>query len=213
MRLRFVIRLGALLLAILFIYLGVTFVQVWRASRRDQARMVDAIVVLGAAQYNGQPSPVLRARLDHAVELREAGVSRIIVVTGGKAPGDQFTEAAASARYLRSKGVPDDDILEEVDGRNTWESLAASELFLSNRGINSVLLVTDGFHAYRARAMANELGLEAYVSPADGSPIGGVEEWVHLGKETFIVSVGRVVGFSRLMRIDRRVDSTRDGTG
>ena len=102
----------------LALYIGVTFVQVWMASRHDGATKSDAIVVLGAAQYDGRPSPVLTARLDHALELWQEGLAPLIVVTGGKQPGDRFTEATASANYLLERGVPDAQILREVQGTN-----------------------------------------------------------------------------------------------
>jgi len=110
------LRLAVVAAFVLVAYLGFTFAQVWMASRRDQARPADAIVVLGAAQFNGVPSDILRARLDHAHDLYERGMAPVIVVTGGKQPGDRFTEAGASAAYLHTRGVPDDDILREVDG-------------------------------------------------------------------------------------------------
>ena len=109
----------------MFVYLSVTFVQVWRAARRDDARPSDAIVVLGAAQYDGRPSPVLAARLDHAIDLYDDGIAPVIVVTGGRQPGDRFTEATAAANYLHDHGVPDDAILRETTGRSSWESLDA----------------------------------------------------------------------------------------
>ena len=107
------------------LYLAVTFVQVWRAARRDEAQPAEAIVVFGAAQYDGEPSPVLAARLDHAIELYERGLAPVVVVTGGNQPGDRFTEAAASAKYLLEHGVPDEDVLREVSGTSSWQSLAA----------------------------------------------------------------------------------------
>src|SRR3954468_10806172 len=116
------------------VYLAVTFIQVWIASRRDEARPAQAIVVLGAAQYNGRPSPVLRARLDHAAALFKKGLADVVVVTGGKQPGDTFTEASASADYLAGKGIPQEKVLREVEGRNSWQSLAASAAFLKRDG-------------------------------------------------------------------------------
>ncbi len=160
-------------LALVVAYLGFTFIQVWLAARRDQARPVQAIVVLGAAQYNGRPSAVLRARLDHAYDLWRRGLARTMVVTGGRQPGDRFTEATASANYLATKGVPDDDVLRETRGRNSWESLAASATFLRQRGVHTVLLVSDPFHNERITLMADELGLRPYVSPTRTSPIRG----------------------------------------
>lgn len=186
-------------------YVGATFVEVWIASRRDEVRPVQAIVVLGAAQYNGRPSAVLRARLDHAAALWRAGVAPTVVVTGGKRPGDRFTEAAASAAYLHRLGIPDEAILREVQGRNSWDSLAAAAVFLHRRGVRRVVLVSDPFHAARIRAMARELDLEAYTSPTRTSPIRGASALRQMGRETVVVALGRITGYRRLMRIDRRV--------
>jgi len=180
------------------VYLGVTFLQVWLASRRDQARPVQAIVVLGAAQYNGRPSAVLRARLDHAYDLWHRGLSKTVVVTGGREPGDRFTEATASANYLESKGVPDADVLRETGGRNSWESLAASATFLRQRGLHTVLLVSDPFHNERITLMADELGLRPYVSPTRTSPIRGAGRLPYFAKETAEVAIGRIIGFRHL---------------
>ena len=126
-----------------------TFVQVWRAARRDDARPSDAIVVLGAAQYDGTPSPVLAARLDHALDAVRRRIAPMIVVTGGRQPGDRFTEATAAATYLHEHGVPDDAILRETTGRSSWESLAAAARFLKERDMTRVVLVSDPYHAAR----------------------------------------------------------------
>ena len=189
-------------LVVLFVAYEVSvFVDVRAASSRDEAQPAQAIVVLGAAQYNGVPSPVLRARLDHALALRRQGVSSTIVVTGGSLPGDAHSEASASADYLIAKGVPDSDILREVDGKDTWEELAAADLFLRRLGIRQVVLVSDPFHAARLGEIAEEIGLDAYVSPATDSPIEGAEEFAYLVRETLAVSVGRLLGYERMHRV------------
>lgn len=202
---RLLLRIGAAVLGLLLLYLVITFVQVWSASRRDQARTVEAIVVFGAAQYDGRPSPVLRARLDHAADLYRQGLAPKVVVTGGKRPGDRVTEAAVSADYLARHGVPQPAILREVSGRNSWQQLAAASAFLKRRGITRVLLVSDGFHSARITAMAGELGLQAWTSPARASPISGLGTLPYLGKETVAVAVGRLLGFRRMAGIDERV--------
>ena len=154
----------------LALYLGVTFVQVWMARADDGATKSDAIVVLGAAQYDGRPSPVLAARLDHALELWQDGLAPLIVVTGGKRPGDRFTEATAGANYLLDHGVPDAQILREVQGTTSWESLAAAARILRERGLDEVMLVSDPYHALRIGGIADEVGLAAHVSPTTTSP-------------------------------------------
>jgi uncharacterized SAM-binding protein YcdF (DUF218 family) len=193
-----------------FLYLAVTFVQVWLASRRDQAQPADAIVVLGAAQYNGRPSPVLKARLDHAAALYHRGLSDVIVVTGGKAPGDRFTEASASADYLATRGVAQEHVLRENSGRNSWQSLAGAALFLKRENRTRVLLVSDPFHSARIAAMASELGLHARVSPTRTSPIGGVDRLEHMAKESVEVAAGRIVGYRRLVGVSERVVGSRE---
>src|SRR5262249_36664346 len=112
--------------AIILVYLSVVFVQVYMAARRDDARPADAIIVLGAAQFDGRPSKILAARLDHAIDLYRRKIAPIVVVTGGKQPGDRFTEASAGAEYLHEHDVPDSAILRETTGRSSWQSLAAA---------------------------------------------------------------------------------------
>ncbi len=186
------------LFGVVVLYFGVTFYQVWRAARSDNARPAQAIVVLGAAQYDGRPSDVLSARLDHAVGLYEQGIAPVIVVTGGGQEGDRFTEATASANYLHEHGIPDSAILRETTGRSSWESLAASARFLREDGITNVVLVSDPFHSARIDAIAEELGLDAVTSPTQTSPIKGAAEWRRLGTETLRVGVGRIIGFRRI---------------
>jgi uncharacterized SAM-binding protein YcdF (DUF218 family) len=201
------LKLAAALVAAVVLYLAVTFVQVWRAARNDQARPAEAIVVFGTAQYNGVPSPVLAARLDHAIELYEKDLAPVIVVTGGNQPGDNFTEATASANYLIEHGVPDEKVLREVSGTSSWQSLAAAANFLEDREINEVLLVSDPFHSLRIRAMASELGLEGHSSPTKTSPIKGMTEARYMVRETVAVAVGRIVGFRRQASIQGVVNS------
>lgn len=144
---------------------------VWRQARTDQARPADAIVVLGTAQWNGYPGPVLRARLDHALDLYRQGLAPVLVVTGGRMPGDEFTEAEAAQAYLIEQGVPPEAILLENEGRNSWESMRGVRDLAASAGIGRVLLVSDGFHLFRLKLMARDLGLDAAASPATGSPI------------------------------------------
>lgn len=204
---RLALKVAAGLLVAVVVYLAVTFAQVWQAARNDEARPAEAIVVFGTAQYDGVPSPVLAARLDHAIALYEKRLAPVIVVTGGSQPGDQFTEATASANYLIQRGVPDDDVLREVSGTSSWQSLAAAANFLDDRSIDNVLLVSDPFHSLRIRAMASELGLEGRSSPTRTSPIRGMTEARYMARETVAVAVGRVVGFRRQASIEDVVKS------
>lgn len=186
-------------------YVAVTFVMVYRASRHEGAREADAIVVLGAAQYDGRPSPVLQDRLDQALLLYQSEQAGKIVVTGGRREGDRFTEATAGYNYLRGQGVPDDALLREVGGTSTYESLAASARFLRERDLTRIVLVTDGYHALRVQAIAEDLGLDASVSPTD-TRLSGTHELQQLLRETAAVSVGRIIGWDRLFRLDAAVN-------
>jgi uncharacterized SAM-binding protein YcdF (DUF218 family) len=182
-------------------YLAVTFVQVWQASRSDEAAVADAIIVLGAAQYDGEPSPVLAARLDHAADLYRRGLAPLIVVTGGRREGDRFTEAGAGAAYLEALGIPGNAIERETTSSHSWESLAAAARFLRDDGIDRVLLVSDPYHSYRIEAIADDLGLDASVSPTRTSPTGTAGELRAMVRETAAVAVGRIVGYERLLRL------------
>lgn len=194
---RLAVRGVGLLLVVVMAYLTVTFIQVWRASSRHDTARVEAIVVLGAAQYDGRPSPVLEARLQHALDLYEQGRAPVVVVTGGRQEGDTYTEATSGYNWLRARGVPDEAILKEVDGRNTFESLQATARFLRERGIDDVLLVSDGYHTLRVEATAREVGLDPHVSAVDGRHTSIAA----LGRETVAVATGRIIGFSRLARL------------
>lgn len=157
----------ALVLVALLAYPGWLAIRIWQQSHQDEQHSADAIVVLGAAQYNGDPSPVFRARLNHAAFLYELGMSKKVIVTGGKLPGDEFTEAQAGNEYLvGDKGVPAEAIV-EVEGNTTWESLQQVADVAPDEDVDSVLLVSDPLHSYRIKRMANDLGFdEAWASPA-----------------------------------------------
>ncbi len=205
---RIVFRIVSIALVLVIAYPAYTAFRVWRASMLDQAQPADAIVVLGAAQYNGRPSPVLQARLDHAANLWQRKLAPRIVVTGGRVEGDAQTEAAASAGYLARRGVPDNAVLREVQGRTSWQSLQAAARFMRQRDIEKVILVSDPFHSARVATMAEELGLEPLVSPTRTSPIGGRQALPYYVKEVASISVGELFGFGRLADVERTVTST-----
>jgi uncharacterized SAM-binding protein YcdF (DUF218 family) len=139
--------------------------QVYEQSNDDQVHTADAIVVLGAAQYDGEPSPIFRARLDHALFLYGEDLAETIVVTGGKRPGDRFTEAETGEIYLAARAVPDESILTEPEGRSTLESLRGVREIARDRGIETLLLVSDPLHSERIKRIARDLGFdEAYTS-------------------------------------------------
>jgi uncharacterized SAM-binding protein YcdF (DUF218 family) len=179
-------------------YYSFTLVQVYRIGRSEEARAADAIVVLGAAQYDGTPSPQLAARLDHVVTLYAEGIAPLVVVTGGKQPNDRFTEAEASARYLAERGVPSEAITMEGAGRSTYESLANTADLLGQRGLDRVVVVTDPYHALRSRLIAQDVGLTAHVSPTPTSVVGGANSVRRHLVEAAGVALGRIVGFEHL---------------
>ena len=196
---RVVLVVGLLMVA----YYLATLFQVWRAAEEDDRSRTQAIIVLGAAQYDGRPTDVFKARLDHAFELWKTGVAPTIVVTGGGQPGDRFTEASAGAAYLHELGVPDTAIQRETTSRNSWESLTASARFLQDEGITRITLVSDPFHMLRLRLIAEKLGFDATTSPTRTSPITGVDEWGRFASEALRVAFARIFGFGALARASR----------
>lgn len=161
------LKIAAVVLIVVLAYPAWLAFRIWEQSHHDEQHTADAIVVLGAAQYNGEPSPVFRARLNHAAFLYELGMSEQVIVTGGKLPGDKFTEAQAGNQYLAGdKGVPSEAIT-EVGGSTTWESLQQVADVAGDQDVDSLLLVSDPLHSYRIKTMAHDLGFEdAYASPA-----------------------------------------------
>jgi uncharacterized SAM-binding protein YcdF (DUF218 family) len=159
-------------------------VLIW--SARDEARPAQAIVVLGAAQYAGRPSPVLRARLDHALDLWNRHLASLLILTGGTGSGDTTSEAAVGRSYARKRGVPDSAILVESEGRTTSESMRAVAGMLEVRGLQSALLVSDPFHMLRLRILARRFGFTPYTSPTQTSPISPnrEERWKYIFSES-----------------------------
>jgi uncharacterized SAM-binding protein YcdF (DUF218 family) len=200
-------------LAAALLYLLMTFLQVTAAAVRDEAREAQAIIVLGAAQYDGRPSPVFQSRLDHAARLYERGFAPIVVVTGGGRPGDRYSEARAAAEYLYTRGVPDTAQRREVDGRSSWESLSATARFLEDENIDHVLLVSDPWHSYRIGSIAEDEGLVAYTSPTRTSPYTAGGTLRQLVRETGAVALGRVIGYRRLEHVQELIGTTRSRDG
>jgi uncharacterized SAM-binding protein YcdF (DUF218 family) len=159
---------------------------------------VDAIVVLGAAQYNGRPSPVLRARLNHALSLYREELAPLVVVTGGIGRGDTTSEAVVGQRYLVVHGIPEGAVVAQGEGRTTMASMSAVTAWLHARGLRRVLLVSDPFHMFRLRLEARRTALEAYTSPTESSPISDnpVLELRYLFAEGFKIPVAWVRSWS-----------------
>ena len=204
-------RVVGLLLIISLVYGCVNVAQVWWVGRSDQARAVDAIVVLGVAQYDGRPSPQLQARLDHALALWQEGLSPLVITTGGNQPGDRFTEAETSANYLIEGSidgslvvaVPAESIVQENSGSTTRESLIAVRNIMQDRGLHSVLIVTDPYHSLRSRLIAQDLGLVAYISPTRTSPLRGASAVSRHVREALGVAVAHLIGFANLERLTK----------
>lgn len=178
--------MGVIALAI-FLIPFLVFAAIYKQSRTNEAHQADAIVVLGAAQFNGVPSQVFQARLDTAYDLYVQGYAPLIVVTGGRIYGDQYTEAESGKNYLVDKGVPADAILMENISHNTAASFQGVEKILKPRGVKSLLLVSDGFHLYRSKMLARNAGFDAYGFAAEESPIrpGSATELRYMARETF----------------------------
>jgi vancomycin permeability regulator SanA len=195
-RSRWLLRLPLLAALLVVAYLVVTAVQVVQASGRDDREPAGAIVVLGAAQYDGRPSPALQRRLDHALALYERGLAPRIVLTGAKQPDDRFTEAFAGFRYLTEQGVDESALRIIDDGASSWESLAAAWRVLRGEGVEDVVLVSDSYHNRRLQGIAGELGMRAHVSPTDGG--AGLGDVV---AETGRIAVGQLIGYRRLFNL------------
>ena len=165
---------------------GISAVAVMLWSSRDEARSANAIVVLGAAQYAGRPSPVLKARLDHALDLWHRHLAQWLILTGGTGAGDTTSEAAVGRTYAIKHGVPDTVILMETQGRTTSESMRAVAGMLEARGLQTALLVSDPFHMLRLRILARRFGFTPYTSPTQTSPISPNREqrWKYIFSES-----------------------------
>ena len=161
--------IGVAVLAVLLVVTS-TALAIWWTARQDSRPGSDAILVLGSAQYNGVPSSIFEARLEHAIALYEDGVAPVIVTVGGKADGDQFAEAEAGQQYLADAGIPDDALLAVPQGGDTLESIRAVSTAFTERGWSSAVLVSDPWHAMRAERRAEDAGLDAESSPTRQGP-------------------------------------------
>ena len=189
--------LGAFLLLVLCLW-GAALVAVVVYGRRDEARPADAIVVLGAAQYDGRPSPVLRARLDHAIQLYRADLAPYLILTGGVGVGDTISEAEVGKRYAMHAGVPSQRILIEPAGVSSDQSMRTVKRLMEGKQLTSALLVSDPFHMLRLHVLAAQLGIQAHSSPTRTSPIRleSPEEWRHVVRESLILPFALLGGDS-----------------
>jgi uncharacterized SAM-binding protein YcdF (DUF218 family) len=158
----------------------------------DEQHVASAIVVFGAAEYVGHPSPVYRARLDHAYDLFERGLAPVIITTGGAGKDPRFSEGQVGRDYLESRGVPDVNLIAETQGDNTEESVQRVATILRANDMHSALLVSDAYHLYRANQMMEREGIQVYVSPRPGSiPKTAFGRWMAALRESFSYTLYR----------------------
>jgi len=175
--------LWLLLVPLVFVggYLGSLTVRIARQSTHDEARPVDVILVMGAAEYRGRPSPVLKARLDHALSLYARGLAPMLMTTGGAGGDPQFTEGTVGRDYLIDRGVPSERIIVEEESESTAYSVAAAAEIMRRMGLRSCVLVSDGYHIFRAKKMMQAEGITVYGSPRSGLPLSKSKEyWLYL---------------------------------
>jgi uncharacterized SAM-binding protein YcdF (DUF218 family) len=194
---RWALRIAGLVLAVVVLYFAVTLIQVWLTSRQYDPHAAGAVLVMGAAQYDGVPSPDLASRLDEALLLYHQGYSHLIMVTGNKEPGDVYTEAQSGEMYLVSKGVPRADIL-EAGGDDSYENVADAAPALKAHHATVVLVATDPFHEDRSMAIATDQGLVPSPTPTQTSPITGWSTVPYFLKEALGVGLGRIIGYNHL---------------
>jgi len=196
---RRILKWAAVLMVLLLVSIGAYWIYLYREVRssaaRDEAKVSDVIIVLGAAQYNGRPSKILKARLDHAAELYRRGFAKAIITTGGYGPDPNFSEAQVSTEYLMKHGVSLIDIVTEQASLTTRDSIRAATGVMKSKGWKTVVVVSDGFHLYRLKEMFGDEGIVAYTSPAPDSPIESSTSqrfWYSL-REVFLFSAYRLV--------------------
>ena len=196
---RIVLKLLSALVTLVVLYLAFTFAQIWMTSHEHSTGTAQAIVVFGTTENNGVPSPVLKARLDEALAVYDAHRAPWVVVTGGRRPGDVYTEAGVSATYLEQHGVPASRIIIGA-GDDTWQNIASVIPAMEQHGLVRVITVTDPFHEFRAMAIASAQGLSPEPSPVLSSTTIKASLWHYYLKETLDVAVGRIVGFGTLSK-------------
>jgi len=197
--LRIAIKLASALVGIVVFYFAFTFGQIWMTSRVHSTGPAQAILVFGTTEDNGTPSPALRARLDEALTVYRARRAPWVVVTGGRRPGDVYTEAEVSASYLEQRGVPASHVI-VGSGSDTWQNVASVIARMKSANLIHVISVTDPFHEFRAMAIASAQGLQPTPSPVPSSPTIKGSLFGYYLKETLDVGVGRIIGFGNLSR-------------
>lgn len=162
-------------------------------AMRDEAAPADAIVVFGAAEYDGKPSPVLRARLDHALSLYRRGIAPLMITSGGAAEGDRFSEGSVGVAYLRGAGVPEHATIAETQSRNTLDSARQVAVIARANGLKRLVIVSDGTHLFRIHAICASEGLDVLTSPRPRVPVeGGVGEGQRMAREILSYTLWRL---------------------
>lgn len=177
------------------LYLATLIVRIHLAGQTDEKAHADVIIILGAAQANGVPRPVLKERLNHGIALYQQGYARYLLFTGGRKPGDRYTEASAGRLYALARGVPDSAILVEQSGRTTMQSLQTCAQIMRHHAMRRAILVSDPFHTFRLRRMAADIGMDALTSPTPSSAVQS--PWMQLRyelREVGVYSVYRLCG-------------------
>lgn len=177
---RLLLRALICVVASVALYLGYIMVQIYHQSHIDEARKADVIVVLGAAEYRGRPSPVLRARVEHAKDLYDRQIATRILTTGGAGGDPVFTEGEVARDYLARSGVPSEAIIVEKEGGSTFHSIVTAAEIMQRMGLKSCVVVSDGYHIYRAKKMLESKGVHVYGSPRPGETTGFFREvWLY----------------------------------
>jgi uncharacterized SAM-binding protein YcdF (DUF218 family) len=174
----------ALAMLVLGFLISIT-VRIERQSTRDEARPADVIIVMGAAEYRGHPSPVLKLRLEHAVQLYERNLAPYIMTTGGPGGDPSFTEGGVGRSYLIDRGVPAEAIIVENEGETTAYSLTAASEILRRMGLHSCIIVSDGYHIFRAKKILQQEGFYAYGSPREPGDTAPLKTWWRCFRQAF----------------------------
>jgi uncharacterized SAM-binding protein YcdF (DUF218 family) len=167
---RWPLWIAVLFLAALFVFLALTGIRIVREGATEGWHRADAIVVFGAAEYSGHPSPVLRARLDHAFDLFQRSVAPVVIVTGGAAADPSFSEGGVGSDYLERRGIPERDLIAETQGSDTAQSAVRVAVIMRANGMHSCVAVSDAYHVFRIKKLLEHEGIgPVYVSPRPGS--------------------------------------------
>lgn len=195
---RLVTRLVSLFVLAALVIFGITMYQIYSFGQRDQARRAPVEVVMGAAEFDGSPSDVLRARLDHAILLFNRGLVAKIITTGGSETGDIYTEAQVAKTYLIDHGVPSADIISDPVGQDTYQSMVSVATAMHVLSLSGAIFVSDRFHEYRVSQIASQLGIVDYSSPTTTSPIVGRALIADYAREAAAVLGAKVLGYKLL---------------